>query len=344
MRTSVALLSSLLILVLFEGVCSMKKGRKKTKNREKSKVHFSTEYDLVQDLLTNYDPIVRPRYNSSETVVVRIRFSLQQIYDLDEKRQILAISGWLTAEWLDEFLMWDPEEYGNISSLVLDPRHIWTPSLAIGNSADRMFQTYRHFWITVRSTGEARWQPGGTFAFTCALDMNYYPFDNQYCTMEVETWHYNSEKLQFNISKHEFGLETYLQHGEWEVYKTLVRYENVEYKYYQDEQFPEVFFSIFIRRKYTFYFMYILLPCIMLSFVLLMTFLLPADSGEKVNLGVSILVAFSVSNFIYINSLFPLSSFSLLFFFNHFVFYFLFSFIVFLGFLANSGRKGSGYI
>ncbi|CAD5120185.1 DgyrCDS8758 [Dimorphilus gyrociliatus] len=157
-----------------------------------------------------------------------------------------------------------------------------------------MFQTYRHFWITVRSTGEARWQPGGTFAFTCALDMNYYPFDNQYCTMEVETWHYNSEKLQFNISKHEFGLETYLQHGEWEVYKTLVRYENVEYKYYQDEQFPEVFFSIFIRRKYTFYFMYILLPCIMLSFVLLMTFLLPADSGEKVNLGVSILVAFSV--------------------------------------------------
>lgn len=57
-------------------------------------------------------------------------------------------------------------------------------------------------------------------------------------------------------------METYLQHGEWEVYKTLVRYENVEYKYYQDEQFPEVFFSIFIRRKYTFYFMYILLPCI----------------------------------------------------------------------------------
>lgn len=40
--------------------------------------------------------------------------------------------------------------------------------------------------------------------------------------------------------------------------------------------------------------MYILLPCIMLSFVLLMIFMLPAESGEKVSLGVSILVSFSV--------------------------------------------------
>ena len=40
--------------------------------------------------------------------------------------------------------------------------------------------------------------------------------------------------------------------------------------------------------------MYILLPCIMLSFVLLMIFLLPAESGEKVSLGVSILVSFSL--------------------------------------------------
>ena len=64
--------------------------------------------------------------------------------------------------------------------------------------------------------------------------------------------------------------------------------------YYKSEQFPEVYFSIRLRRKYTFYFMYILLPCIMLSFVLLMTFLLPAESGEKVSLGVSILVSFSV--------------------------------------------------
>ena len=52
--------------------------------------------------------------------------------------------------------------------------------------------------------------------------------------------------------------------------------------------------SLALRRKYTFYFMYILIPCIMLSLVLLMVFVLPAQSGEKINLGISIMVAFSV--------------------------------------------------
>ena len=63
-------------------------------------------------------------------------------------------------------------------------------------SADRMFHPWRHFWVTIRSNGTCRWQPGGNFAFTCALDMNLYPFDEQVCTMEIETWYYTSDKVR----------------------------------------------------------------------------------------------------------------------------------------------------
>ncbi len=155
-----------------------------------------------------------------------------------------------------------------------------------------MFQEWRHFWITVRSDGSCRWQPGGIFTFTCALDMNYYPFDEQTCTMELETWFYTADKVHLKKSMDTFGLETYLRHGEWTVVKTEVTSEEKIYGYYENEAFPEVYFKINLRRKYTFYFLYILLPCLMLSFVLLMVFLLPAESGEKVSLGVSILIAF----------------------------------------------------
>lgn len=146
----------------------------------------------------------------------------------------------------------------------------------------------------MRHTGTARWQPGGNFAFSCALDMNYYPFDEQKCTMELETWYYTSDKVNMTISMGHFGLETYLPHGEWALVKTHVWRQDVIYRYYTNEAFPEVFFAIHLRRKYTFYFMYILLPCIMLSCVQLMIFLLPAESGEKISLGVSILVSFSL--------------------------------------------------
>ena len=163
-------------------------------------------------------------------------------------------------------------------------------------SANRLFdgEHYKRFWITVRSDGSARWQPGGVFAIACALDMNFYPFDDQKCNMEIETWVYTADKVNLSSSQDTIGLDTYIPHGEWEIITTQVRSVNMIYRYYQKEQFPEVYFTIYMRRKYTFYFMYILLPCLMLSGVLLMIFLLPADSGEKVSLGVSILVAISV--------------------------------------------------
>ena len=163
-------------------------------------------------------------------------------------------------------------------------------------SANKLFdgEHYKRFWITVWHSGKARWQPGGVFAIACALDMNFYPFDDQHCTMEIETWVYTADKVNLSNSLDVVGLDTYIPHGEWTIMKTSVYSINKVYPYYQTESFPEVYCTIYIRRKYIFYFMYILLPCLMLSGVLLMIFLLPADSGEKVSLGVSILVAISV--------------------------------------------------
>ena len=124
--------------------------------------------------------------------------------------------------------------------------------------------------------------------------MNFYPFDDQHCTMEIETWVYTADKVNLSHSLNVIGLDTYIPHGEWTIMKTSVYSVNKIYPYYLTESFPEIYCTIYIRRKYTFYFMYILLPCLMLSGVLLMIFIIPADSGEKVSLGVSILVAISV--------------------------------------------------
>ena len=93
-----------------------------------------------------------------------------------------------------------------------------------------MFHAWKYFWITVRSNGECRWQPGGNFAFTCALDMNYYPFDEQKCTMEIETWYYTADKVNLTNSMTKFGMETYIPHGEWAVVWTNVTRKDVIYR------------------------------------------------------------------------------------------------------------------
>ena len=163
-------------------------------------------------------------------------------------------------------------------------------------SANKLFDAdhFKRFWVTVRNDGSARWQPGGVFVIACALNMNYYPFDDQNCTIEIETWVYTSDKVNLTNSLSYIGLDTYIPHGEWTVLNTSVTSTNVVYKYYLMESFPEVYCTIYMRRKFMFYFMYILCPCIILSTILLSIFCLPVQSGEKVSLGVSILVAISV--------------------------------------------------
>ena len=51
------------------------------------------------------------------------------------------------------------------------------------------------------------------------------------------------------------------------------------------EPYPDVTFVVTIRRRTLYYALNLLIPCMLLSSMTLLTFLLPADSGEKISLG-----------------------------------------------------------
>ena len=58
--------------------------------------------------------------------------------------------------------------------------------------------------------------------------------------------------------------------------------------------FPTVKFRLFLKRKPKFYMINIVAPCILMSILALLVFYLPPDSGEKVSLGITVLLSFSV--------------------------------------------------
>lgn len=51
------------------------------------------------------------------------------------------------------------------------------------------------------------------------------------------------------------------------------------------EPYPDVTFVITIRRRTLYYALNLLIPCVLLSSMTLLIFVLPADSGEKISLG-----------------------------------------------------------
>ena len=91
----------------------------------------------------------------------------------------------------------------------------------------------------------------------------------------------------------EIDLSNYIDNGEWKLI-SIVPIRNVVRYACCDAPFPDVTFWLHLRRRTTYYVFNVIIPCVILSFLTLCSFLLPAASGEKVSLGLTVLLAFSV--------------------------------------------------
>ena len=89
----------------------------------------------------------------------------------------------------------------------------------------------------------------------------------------------------------EVDLSNYVQNGEWENMKIIIK-RNVVYYACCVEPFPDVTIVVHIRRRMPYYLYNVIFPCIM-SALTLLVFCLPPDSGENITMGITVLLAFS---------------------------------------------------
>ena len=88
-------------------------------------------------------------------------------------------------------------------------------------------------------------------------------------------------------------LANYVYSGEWELIDIQVQRNEVFYACCK-EPYPDVTFYVIMRRRTLYYLFNIIFPCLWLTILSLLGFWLPPDSGEKITLGITVLLAFSV--------------------------------------------------
>ncbi|KAI5698050.1 hypothetical protein M8J76_009404 [Diaphorina citri] len=88
---------------------------------------------LYDDLLSNYNKLVRPVVNTTDVLRVCIKLKLSQLIDVNLKNQIMTTNLWVEQSWYDYKLRWEPKEYGGVHMLHVPSDHIWRPDIVLYN-------------------------------------------------------------------------------------------------------------------------------------------------------------------------------------------------------------------
>ncbi|XP_065165089.1 neuronal acetylcholine receptor subunit alpha-7 isoform X3 [Atheta coriaria] len=252
------------------------------------------EKRLLNNLLGPYNVLERPVANESEPLEVKFGLTLQQIIDVDEKNQLLITNIWLSLEWNDYNLRWNETEYGGVKDLRITPNKLWKPDVLMYNSADEGFDGTFQTNVVVKHNGSCLYVPPGIFKSTCKIDITWFPFDDQHCDMKFGSWTYDGNQLDLQLNSEDGGdLSDFITNGEWYLIGMPGKKNTIVYQCCP-EPYVDVTFTIQIRRRTLYYFFNLIVPCVLISSMALLGFTLPPDSGEKLTLGVTILLSLTV--------------------------------------------------
>ncbi|XP_041037663.1 neuronal acetylcholine receptor subunit alpha-7-like isoform X1 [Carcharodon carcharias] len=193
--------------------------------------------------------------------------------------------------WQDHYLQWNESEYPGVKNIRFRSDQIWIPDILLYNSADGDFDSTFKTNVLVNSSGHCTFIPPGIFMSFCSIDVRWFPFDIQKCKLKFGSWTYDGWLLDLQML--DADLSGFIPNGEWDLIGVPGQRNEIYYEYCK-APYPDITFHIMIRRRTLYYALNLLIPCMLLSCMALLVFLLPAESGEKISLGITVLLCLTV--------------------------------------------------
>ncbi|XP_051793885.1 neuronal acetylcholine receptor subunit alpha-10-like [Acanthochromis polyacanthus] len=262
---------------------------------------------LLTDLFSNYTNALRPVEDTDYIINVTLQITLSQIIDMDERNQILTTYLWVRQVWMDAYLTWKKEDYDGLDTIRIPSSYVWRPDIVLYNSADDEFSSSMETNVVLRNDGQVMWDQPAITKSSCSVDVAFFPFDVQQCHLTFGSWTHNGNQMDLINALDSADLADFVPNVEWEVLGMPAKKNVILYGCCSDP-YPDITFTLHLKRRASFYIFNLLIPCMMISFLAPLGFYLPADSGEKVSLGVTVLLALTVFQLLVAESMPPSES------------------------------------
>ncbi|KAM8953081.1 acetylcholine receptor subunit delta [Pelodytes ibericus] len=270
----------------------------------------SEEEELLNYLFVKnkYRKDLRPVNLIDETVDVNVALMLSNLISLKEADETLTTNVWVEQGWYDMRLSWNQSEFYDIDILRVPPDMVWHPQLILENNNNGIFEVAYYCNVLINSNGFIYWLPPAIFQTSCSINVNYFPFDWQNCSLKFSSLTYNAKEINLKLredldeaSNKYYPIEWiiidpagFTENGEWEIVHIPAK-KNIDTSVSpESNKYQDITFYLIIERKPLFYIINILAPCVLIALMANLVFYLPADSGEKMTLSISVLLAQSV--------------------------------------------------
>lgn len=158
-------------------------------------------------------------------------------------------------------------------------------------SADGRFEGSLMTKAIVRWDGTITWTPPASYKSSCTMDVTFFPFDRQNCSMKFGSWTYDGNMVDLVLVDHYVDRKDFFDNGEWEILNATGQRGSRRDEMYW---YPFLTYSFILKRLPLFYTLFLIIPCLGLSFLTVLVFYLPSDEGEKLSLSTSVLVSLTV--------------------------------------------------
>ena len=247
------------------------------------------ESSLRDQLFADYDVLQKP----AQPVKVYVALSVMALNYMDIKTQTFSISGYFSLRWQDARLAWlENTTLLNVRLIYSNSKYMWVPPIILENAIDEIVPLGSEKVFTkINPGGYVSWLPGGNYESTCEADVTYYPLDTQTCTLTLTTMSYTLSDIKLIAIETSTEISEYTKNGEWDILSITITNSTA---YTDDQAYPRIHYNFKVQRRPLYHILNTMFPVILMASLTIFVFKLPPESGERIGMSLTVLLAYAV--------------------------------------------------
>ena len=241
-----------------------------------------------------------------EPLILTYQFGFNSLIELTASGKFSFVCT-LSFYWADLNRCWNKSEY-NLEGLNVNAKDIWTPSVRLVNTrgSSYVFEPTNDSRVFIFDSGDVELYAQAAFDASCSIVLTEFPFDTQNCSLYFVFQYLTSIDIMVknaDIVYQGFRFDA----DEWKLVSVYDFPKNFSINKFSrqpdgsliqipveahDVAFPGFQVDVIMRRNSGYYICNLIVPVILMSILSVFSGLLHSDSGERLNMTITVLLGF----------------------------------------------------